>query len=220
MAGSPTRFQIVQGVVTIDSLRPNPWNTNHMTVENEAKLDASIARFGIYKPIVVRPCLNADQLEILGGQHRWEAARRAGYTEVPIVNVGPVSDTVAKEIGLADNGRYGEDDTLALSRLLKELGAEDVGSFLPYTEGELETILAASSIDIDELDRLDDTPMPDLSGSGVGATHQVMRFKVPVEDVAWITSAIERRQREQGFTTEDSMTNAGNAFVDLMKAYK
>jgi ParB family transcriptional regulator, chromosome partitioning protein len=190
-----------------------------MTVENEAKLDESLKRFGVYKPIVVRPHAEGG-FEILGGQHRWEAARRAGYEDVPFVNVGPVTDTVAKEIGLADNGRYGEDDTLALSRLLKELGAEDVGSFLPYTEGELETILAASSIDIDELDRLDETPMPDLSGAGIGATHQVMRFKVPVEDVAWITSAIERRQREQGFTTEDSMTNAGNAFVDLMKAYK
>lgn len=219
MAGSATRFQVVQGRAPVDSFYPNPWNTNHMTVEAEAKLDVSVARFGIYKPIVVRPRAEGG-LEILGGQHRWESAKRAGLADVLFVNVGPVDDKTAKEIGLVDNGRYGEDDTLALSRLLKELGAEDVGSFLPYTEGELETILAASSIDIDELDKLEDTPMPDLSGAGVGATHQVMRFKVPVEDVAWITSAIERRQREQGFTSEDSMTNAGNAFVDLMKAYK
>jgi ParB family chromosome partitioning protein len=218
MAGSPSGFQIVQGRAPIDSFRPNPWNTNIVSPENEAKLDESIDRFGVYKPIVVRPATEGG-FEILGGQHRWESAKRKGHEDVPFVNVGPVSDTVAKEIGLADNGRYGEDDTLALSRLLKELGAEDVGSFLPYTDSELENILAASSIDIDELDKLD-TEMPDLSGAGIGATHQVMRFKVPVEDVAWITSAIERRQREQAFTTEDSMTNAGNAFVDLMKAYK
>jgi hypothetical protein len=141
-------------------------------------------------------------------------------SDVLIVNVGPVSDLTAKEIGLVDNGRYGEDDTLALSRLLKEMGVEDIGTFLPYTDSELENILAASSIDLDDLDKLDEAEMPDLSGAGFGATHQVMRFKVPVEDVAWVTSAIERRQREAGFTTEDSMTNAGMAFVDLMKAYK
>jgi hypothetical protein len=220
MALSPTSIHPEQSTVQIDSLRPNPWNTNQMTIENEAKLDESIKRFGVYKPVVVRPSPDGDGFEILGGQHRWESAQRLGYTEIPIVNVGPVSDTIAKEIGLVDNGRYGEDDTLALSRLLKELGAEDVGAFLPYTDSELETILAASSIDIDDLDKLDDMEMPDLSGAGVGATHQVMRFKVPVDDVAWVTSAIERRQREQGFTSEDSMTNAGNAFVDLMKAYK
>jgi len=220
MAGNPTKFQVEQRSVSVDMLRPNSWNTNQMTPENEAKLDVSVDRFGVYKPIVVRPHPSGEGYEILGGQHRWESARRKGMLEVPIVNVGPVSDTVAKEIGLVDNGRYGEDDTLALSRLLKELGAEDVGSFLPYTDSELENILAASSIDLDDLDKLDQTEMPDLSGAGIGATHQVMRFKVPVEDVAWVTSAIERRQREKGFTTEDSMTNAGMAFVDLMKAYK
>jgi ParB family transcriptional regulator, chromosome partitioning protein len=220
MAVSPSSIYPAQGKVSVSSRRPNPWNTNLMTVENEAKLDESIKRFGVYKPIVVREHPDGEGFEILGGQHRWEAAQRLGYTEVPIVDVGPISDTTAKEIGLVDNGRYGEDDTLALSRLLKELGTEDIALFMPYTDSELETILAASSIDIDELDQLDQTEMPDLSGAGLGATHQVMRFKVPVEDVAWITSAIERRQREQGFTTEDSMTNAGNAFVDLMKAYK
>jgi ParB-like chromosome segregation protein Spo0J len=220
MSASPKKFQVVQGRAPIDSFHPNTWNTNSVSPENEAKLDESIKRFGIYKPVVVRPHPAGEGFEILGGQHRWEGAVRAGYVDLPFVNVGPVSDTQAKEIGLADNGRYGEDDTLALSRLLKELGAEDVGSFLPYSESELENIMAASSIDIDELDALNSAELPDLSGAGVGATHQVMRFKVPVEDIAWITSAIAHATREQGFTQDDSMTNAGNAFVHLMKAHK
>jgi ParB family chromosome partitioning protein len=219
MPAKATPLRIEQGVARIDTLRANPWNTNTMSPDNEAKLDASIKRFGgLYKPVVVRPHADGG-LEILGGEHRWESARRLGMIEVPYVNVGPVSDKVAKEIGLADNGRYGEDDTLALSRLLKELGADDVAEFLPYSEGELESILAASSIDIEDLDALD-TEMPELATPGVGATHQVMRFKVPVEDVAWVTAAVARAQREQAFTQEDSMTNAGNAFVHLMKAYK
>lgn len=217
MAGSATHIQVSQGTVPIDMLRPNPWNTNHMSPENEAKLDASLKRFGgLYKPVVVRT-LDDGTLEILGGEHRWESAKRIGLTEVPIINVGRISDKAAKEIGLVDNGRYGEDDTLALSRLLKELG-NDVAEFLPYTDGELTDILMASSIDLDELDSDAEPQMPELPSAG--ATHQVMRFKVPVEDVAWITSAIDRSSREQGFTQEDSMTNAGNAFVHLMKAYK
>ncbi|CAG9228753.1 ParB/RepB/Spo0J family partition protein [Burkholderia vietnamiensis] len=217
MAGSDTPIQVSQATVPVDMLRPNPWNTNHMSPENEAKLDASLKRFGgLYKPVVVRT-LDDGSLEILGGEHRWESAKRMGLTEVPIINVGRISDKAAKEIGLVDNGRYGEDDTLALSRLLKELG-DDVGEFLPYTDTELSDILLASNIDLDSLDSNDAPEMPELPSAG--ATHQVMRFKVPVEDVAWITSAIDRAAREQGFTQEDSMTNAGNAFVHLMKAYK
>ncbi|MGN8188679.1 ParB/RepB/Spo0J family partition protein [Burkholderia sp. 22088] len=217
MAGSATHIQVSQATVPIDMLRPNPWNTNHMSPENEAKLDASLKRFGgLYKPVVVRT-VDDGAFEILGGEHRWESAKRIGLTEVPIINVGRISDKAAKEIGLVDNGRYGEDDTLALSRLLKELG-NDVAEFLPYTDGELTDILMASSIDLDELDSDAEPQMPELPSAG--ATHQVMRFKVPVEDVAWITSAIDRASREQGFTQEDSMTNAGNAFVHLMKAYK
>src|SRR5437762_10365036 len=94
-------------------LQPNPWNTNVVSPDNEAKIDASNQRLGMFKPIIVRE-LPDGTLQILGGAHRRESAIRLGWDQVPVFNVGPVSDKQAKEIGLADNARYGHDDTLAL----------------------------------------------------------------------------------------------------------
>jgi ParB family chromosome partitioning protein len=71
-----------QAVVPVELLHPNPWNTNVVTPENEKRIEESIKRLGLFKPVTVRE-LTDGRLEILGGQHRWEAARRLGYKEVP-----------------------------------------------------------------------------------------------------------------------------------------
>lgn len=206
------------------SLRPNPWNTNHMGPDAEAKLDASIKRLGMFKPVVVRE-LEDGTLEILGGQHRNEAAIRLGMPEVPIVNVGAVDDKKAKEIGIVDNGRYGADDTLELASLLESLGnAEELATFLPYSDADFASIFSAVDIKFDDLDLPDDNgdaaDVPKLPKERPAQTHVVMRFKVPVDDQSWISQLIERTMKEQGFTEGDSMTNAGDAFVHLLTELK
>ena len=103
-----------------ERLSPNPWNTNVVSPENQQKLNASIKRFGMFKPIVVREI--DGTLEIIGGQHRWEAAVEMKLPEVPVVNLGRITDKKAKEISLVDNGRYGADDTLQLAELLDDIG--------------------------------------------------------------------------------------------------
>lgn len=205
----------------IDSLRPNGFNTNQVSPENEKKLLNSLKRFGVYKPIVCRE-LSDDVLEIIGGEHRWRAAKTLGLKSVPVVNLGNVSDGRAKELMLADNGRYGEDDTLALAELLKELGnTDEILGFLPITNDELDTIFASSSIALDDLDSPDDE-LPDLTAlSGKKPqTHQIMRFKIPVEDCEAIQRRIEMVMKTQGFTADDSMSNAGNALVHIFKGEK
>lgn len=204
--------------VPIGTLVPNPWNTNVVAPENEAKLDASIKKFGLYKPVIVRT-LSDGQLEIIGGQHRWESAKRLGHTSIVVANLGStIDDKTAKEIGLVDNGRYGEDDTLALSELLKGLDIDILGEILPYSDSDFASIFAAGSIDID-------LALPDDAGEGIPEmgkmdsapqSHQIMRFKVPIEDAADITRKIELVMKTQGFTGDDSMMNAGNALVYIM----
>lgn len=204
--------------VDIDLLAPNPWNTNVVAPENEAKLDESLRRYGAFKPIVVREMPDGT-LQILGGEHRWGAMRRAGYVKVPVVNLGAISETKAKEIGLVDNGRYGEDDSVGLAQLLRELG-NDIATVLPYTDAEIQNILDATSIALEDLDSIGKQDLPDLSKVSVAPTHQVMRFKVPVEDVAWASGLIERAMKSQGFTSEDSLSNAGHALVWMLKQFE
>jgi len=204
--------------VPVSKLQPNPWNTNVVTPENEEKIEASIKRFGMFRPIIVRT-LESGDLEILGGEHRWVVAKKIGFETVPVVNLGAIDDRKAKEIGLVDNGRYGEDDTLQLAGLLKEIGdIDEILGFLPYSGDELENIFSATSIALDDLDIPDDDDrLPEISTAKT-QTHQIMRFKVPVEDADFIQRSIESTMKTQGFMDDDSMTNAGNALVHLFKA--
>ena len=218
MANNPKLKLSLNDVVPLDALVPNPWNTNVMTPENEARVIASIERLGMFKPILVRE--NGEKLEILGGQHRWEALKKMGKTDAPVFNLGKISDKKAKEIGLADNARYGHDDTLALSELLKELGtAEELNIFLPYSDDELTAIFSASSIALDDLD-LNGDGEAGLPPTRPAPTSQVMRFKVPVEDATWIALHIEQTIRKQNFTSDDAMTNAGNALVHILNEHR
>lgn len=199
-----------------DLLSPNPWNSNHITdPANEERLRESIRRFKMFKPIVVRT-LGDGTLQILGGEHRWRAAKQMGMKTVPIVNLGAIDDRRAKEIGLVDNGRYGDDDLGELGKILGELG-NDVLEFMPFADVDLQMMLSArSDVDLDDLDRPGEHETPQLDRQSAGPTGQVMRFKIPVEDTVWVTQMIEQQMRAGGFKDEDALSNAGNALVALL----
>ena len=196
---------------------PNPWNTNTVAPDNQAKIEASIKRYGMFKPLICRT-LDDGRLQIVGGEHRWEAAKAVGIQEVPIVNLGKIDDKRAKEISLIDNSRYGTDDSLKLAEVLKEL--DDVSEVMPISNKELEEIFSATTIDLDALDKVEEEAdeeaeetVEELTKSK--PTTQVMRFKVPVADAEFVQNVINGICKLQGFTGSDSLTNAGDALVFL-----
>lgn len=208
--------------VPTHDLRPNSFNPNFVSPENEAKLVESVRKFGLFKPIIVRTKPEIDGYEILGGQHRWEAAQTVGLSEVPIFNLGNIDDDTAKRIALTDNARYGTDDTIELARILEEIGSsEEIQAFLPYTEADVNAIFATTNIALDELDLAesyddldeegDKTPEP--RPERAPKTHVIMRFKVAIADSERVTELIAKIQKRQGFTASDDLTNAGDALV-------
>ena len=206
----------------VTKLYSNEWNTNVVTPENEERIRESIKRFGMFRPIIARQKGDTTGFEILGGEHRWKVATSMGFKTIPVINLGVIDDKRAKEISLVDNGRYGEDDTLMLADLLKELGTVDeLSSFMPYSDDEFEHILSSSAISFDDLDIDDDDtdPLPTIAEKAI-QTHNIMRFKVPVEDSKFIEKMIEAAMKSQGFTDDDSMMNAGNALVHIMRNIK
>ena len=209
-----------------DSLTPNPWNTNKLGSEAEKKLAASILEFGVYKPIICRE-LEDGSLQILGGEHRSRAAARMGLATVPVVNLGQITDIRAKALGLADNGQYGQDDATGLAALLAELKLEDgLLDILPYTEEDLAGIFASTRIDLDDISLDDDAPASALPDPGdlparATITHELMRFKVPVEDRDWVQKMFEAVIRDKGLKAEqDSLVAAGMALVEICKTAK
>lgn len=208
--------------VSVNQLRPNPWNTNRTSPENELKIRKSLERNGMFKPIIAREVEGQGGFEILGGQHRWEQAIELGYTDVPIANLGPISDLRAKEIGVIDNARYGADDTLSFAELLKEIG--DIGElqdFLPYGQSDLDAIFSASDIDLNELEldeNFDTDPEVEAPEPVAKApkTHTIMRYKISLGDGERLTALIAETQKHHGLTSEDDLTNAGDALVLLL----
>lgn len=208
--------------VPTSALRKNLWNSNQVDPLNEEKIKTSIERNGMFKPIIVRQVAGVDGYEIVGGEHRWEQAIRLGYDTVPIANLGEISDAKAKEIGIIDNARYGADDAILLADILKDIGTlEEIQDFLPYGDADLNAIFS-SSIAIPDLDALGNDDEEVLTEQEKlekpTKTHQVMRFKVGIKDAERLTALIAKTQREQGYTTADELTNAGDALVHLLGA--
>lgn len=198
-------------------LAVNPWNTNRVNADNQAKLNASMKDVGLFKPVICRTLENGT-LEILAGEHRTAIAVQNGLQEIPVINLGTIDDEKAKKIMLADNARYGSDDTLALAELLKGMDSGTVlADILPWTQDDLDNVMSSVNIDLDILEEFDEneeieTEIPEKTEKPL-KTHEVMRFKFTLGDAGRVRAALDRIKREQGFTEEDDLTNAGDAIV-------
>ena len=214
--------------VEVARLRPNPWNTNSVGAQNFEKLKGSIEKLGFFKPILARE-LDGGQFEILGGEHRWRAAMEQGISTVPVISVGKISDLVAKQMSLVDNERYGEDDQVALQRLIKEIQSDldyQLSEIAPYDDELAATLARESAIDLEMLEALsrgDEEPVEKDSrekAERVGAEHQTMRFKVTFDASDRVTETIKSIIKEQAINTGNDMENAGEALVWLVDNYK
>lgn len=189
------------------------------TPESEAKLEASIDRLGFFRPVVVREI--DGELQIIGGEHRWEIAKRRGI-QVPIINLGPIADQKAKEISIADNVRYGADDALSFAEFIKEMSnSDELQVFLPFTDRDFEDLFASTDIALEDLgieENFDAALGNDDTGLSPKAakTHTIMRFKVSLKDAEKITGLIASTQKLHGLTESDALTNAGDALTHLL----
>jgi ParB family transcriptional regulator, chromosome partitioning protein len=93
---SPTLVEI-----PIADVVPNPHQPRvHFDEETLAELAASIEQMGVLQPVLVRRV--GDRYQLIAGERRWRAARRAGLTTVPAV-VRTTDDITAVEEALVEN---------------------------------------------------------------------------------------------------------------------
>ena len=74
--------------VPIGSIKPNPLQPrSHFDDETMASLASSIKELGVLQPILVRQSGDegADEFELIAGERRWRAARRAGLQTIPVL---------------------------------------------------------------------------------------------------------------------------------------
>lgn len=139
--------------IRVEKIKPNPWNPNKQSDFIFDKERKSIRDHGFIDPILVRG--KGPGFEVIDGEHRLRAAMAEGYKEVPCNDLGKVSDAVAKQLTIIMNETRGKADPTLLQTLLKdlesEIGVKDLIEAMPFQQVEIESLLANSKVDWDNI---------------------------------------------------------------------
>lgn len=103
-AEAPSTEDLNPSDISIDRIIPNPKQPRRTFIEADLEeLAESIRAKGVIQPILVRPDPNQPEMfEIIAGERRWRAARRAGLTVMPAV-VREFDDREVLEIAIIEN---------------------------------------------------------------------------------------------------------------------
>jgi ParB family chromosome partitioning protein len=112
--------------VPLDAVRPNP-RQPRTTLEDESldELALSIGEVGLLQPVVVREA-EPDGYELVMGERRWRAARRAGLTEIPAIVRDTPDDALLRDALLENLHREQLnplEEAAAYAQLLEDFGA-------------------------------------------------------------------------------------------------
>lgn len=131
----PTRND---GFVAIDRIVANPSNPRTVFDESEIEdLARSISEHGLVQPVVVRP--GPEGLyEIIAGERRWRAAKRAGLAAIPAI-IREVDDRTALEIAIVENVQRTDLNPLEEARGYQQLMDEH-----GYTQADLSKVIGKS----------------------------------------------------------------------------
>lgn len=159
------------------------------TIEDAAiaELATSIRRRGILQPLLVRP--SGRRFEIVAGERRFRAAKRAGLSEVPVI-VRELSDQEALEIAIVENLQREDlnpvDEARALEQLLgfglnQEKVARAVGKSRSAVSNTLRLLkLSASALEA-------------LAAGRISAGHARAILAQDEADMEWALDQIVRR---------------------------
>ncbi|MEQ1785006.1 MAG: ParB/RepB/Spo0J family partition protein [Hyphomonadaceae bacterium] len=101
---TPSTEDLSPSDIAIDRIVPNPKQPRRTFIEGELEeLAESIRTKGVIQPILVRPDpAQPEMFEIVAGERRWRAARRAGLSVIPAV-VREMDDREMLEIAIIEN---------------------------------------------------------------------------------------------------------------------
>jgi ParB family chromosome partitioning protein len=109
--------------IPLDRIERNPYQTrSHF---NEAQLDElaqSIAASGVVQPIVVKR-LSGDSYQLITGERRWLASRKAGKNTIPAI-IRQVSDEQALEMTIVENLQRADLNPMEQARAFQRLSHE------------------------------------------------------------------------------------------------
>ncbi|MBV9953597.1 MAG: ParB/RepB/Spo0J family partition protein [Acidimicrobiia bacterium] len=109
----------------ISQIVPNPHQPRrHFDEERLGGLTASVRELGVLQPVLVRS-VGDDRYELIAGERRWRAAKRAGLQSIPAV-VKVTSDDASLEQALVENLHRDDlnplEEAAAYQQLIEDFG--------------------------------------------------------------------------------------------------
>src|ERR1700683_2327578 len=220
-------------VVPISHIRPNAFQPrSHFDEESMSSLATSIKEVGLLQPVLVRELLpeEAGTYELIAGERRWRAGRRAGLQTIPVL-VQVADDVASLEQALVENLHRVDlnalEEAAAYQQLIDEFGltheqvATRMGKGRATVTNTLRLLqlpagaqraLAERTISAGHARALLGTPDRTLQdklveqitseGLSVRAVEEIVRAGAPVREVAPIPPEVlpEELEEESGIT--------------------
>ena len=109
--------------IGLDHIERNPWQTrSHFDEGQLDELARSIEATGVVQPIVVRP-LHGGKYQLITGERRWLASRKAGKTTIPAI-VRQVPDEQVLEMTIVENLQRTDLNPMEQARAYQRLSTE------------------------------------------------------------------------------------------------
>jgi len=181
-----------------------------------ATVAGSLAEFGWRQPIVVD-----EQMVIVAGHTRYEAAKRLGMTTVPVHVARGLSAAQLRAYRLMDNRSHQnaswDDELLALE--LQDLRLEDFDLELTgFDEAELDRLLAGTLGDADAADEAPEPPADPVSRPGdlwICGEHRVLCGDATV--LADVEKVLDGELADMTFTDPPYGVNYANSAKDKLR---
>ena len=164
--------------VAADSLLANDYNYNTVSPHMFETLKKNIRKVGFIDPVTVRSGNEKGRFkdghyEIIDGEHRWKAALELELVEIPVMDIGNVSDAHAKLLTVNMNEIGGKPDAERLAEIVAgfhEENLDELMELLPYSSEETDAMIDAGASDLDALESLrdlDGDDIPDSDGDDI-----------------------------------------------------
>ena len=109
--------------IALEQIDPNPYQTRRRLREDALnELAESIKVTGVVQPVVVRP-LGNGRFQLVAGERRWLASRRAGKATIPVV-IREISNEQAMEITIIENLQREDLNPVEQARAFERLSRE------------------------------------------------------------------------------------------------
>ena len=142
-------------MLRLDEIEPNREQPRkEFNEESLTELADSIAQHGVIQPLLVRPLMGGGY-QIVAGERRWRASRRAGLSEVPAV-IKELTDNEVMEIALIENLQREDltpwEETLGYQTLIDTYGftqeevAKSMGKSRPAITNSLRLLQLPGSV--------------------------------------------------------------------------